>query len=277
MESHFFEPIHEEFHASVREFVKRELVPNMGVWEEEGHIDPALWPIAASQGLLGLAAPEQYGGPGVTDYRFRCVVSDELAKVGAASVNAAIGLVDDLVLPYLIDLATTEQKERWLPGLTSGQITAAIAMTEPGAGSDLRGITTSAVRKGSSWCLNGSKTFITNGSFADIVIVVARSNQDGGSRGFTLFVVERGTPGFTSGKNLDKLGQRAENVAELFFDDVEIPAENLRRGRLRSRLGLDTGICQRTQSFRAIVGGVPEHQVRFGRNVDGGRCDTLVY
>ena len=227
MESQFYEPIHEEFRTSVREFIKREVVPNMGAWEEEGHIDSRLWPIAGAQGLIGLRVPEQYGGSGVTDYRFRCVVSEELAKEGAASLNAGMGLVDDLVLPYLLDLATPEQKQRWLPGLASGQITGAIAMTEPGAGSDLRGIKTSAVRHGSSWHLNGSKTFITNGSYADIVIVVTRSNPSGDSRGFTLFVVERGMSGFQQGKALDKLGQRAENVAELFFDEVVIPAENL--------------------------------------------------
>ena len=227
MESRFYEPVHEEFRASVREFVKREVAPNSDEWEKDGHIDARLWPIAGTQGLIGLAVPEQYGGSGVSDYRFRCVVCEELANEGAASVNAAMGLVDDLVLPYLIDLATNEQKERWLAGLAAGQITGAIAMTEPGAGSDLRGVKTYAVRDGSSWRLNGSKTFITNGSYADIVIVVARTNPDGGSRGFTLLVVERGMPGFQPGKSLDKIGQRAENVAELFFDDVAVPAENL--------------------------------------------------
>ena len=227
MESRFYDPVHEEFRASVREFVKREVVPNSDEWEKDGHIDAQLWPIAGTQGLIGLAVPEQYGGSGVSDYRFRCVVCEELANEGAASVNAAMGLVDDLVLPYLIDLATNEQKERWLSGLAAGQITGAIAMTEPGAGSDLRGVKTYAVRDGSSWRLNGSKTFITNGSYADIIIVVARTNPDGGSRGFTLLVVERGMPGFQPGKSLDKIGQRAENVAELFFDDVAVPAENL--------------------------------------------------
>ncbi len=227
MESRFYEPVHEEFRASVREFVKREVAPNSDAWEKDGHIDARLWPIAGTQGLIGLAVPEQYGGSGVSDYRFRCVVCEELANEGAASVNAAMGLVDDLVLPYLIDLATNEQKERWLAGLAAGQITGAIAMTEPGAGSDLRGVKTYAVRDGSSWRLNGSKTFITNGSYADIIIVVARTNPDGGSRGFTLLVVERGMPGFQPGKSLDKIGQRAENVAELFFDDVAVPAENL--------------------------------------------------
>ncbi len=227
MESRFYEPVHEEFRASVREFVKREVVPKGDEWEKDGHIDAQLWPIAGTQGLIGLAVPEQYGGSGVSDYRFRCVVCEELANEGAASVNAAMGLVDDLVLPYLIDLATNEQKERWLAGLAAGQITGAIAMTEPGAGSDLRGVKTYAVRDGSSWRLNGSKTFITNGSYADIIIVVARTNPDGGSRGFTLLVVERGMPGFQPGKSLDKIGQRAENVSELFFDDVAVPAENL--------------------------------------------------
>lgn len=218
---------HELFRATVRDFVEHEIAPNLEDWEWAGRIDPKLWLAAGELGLLGLAVPEEYGGGGSPDYRFRCVLMDELARVGAASVNVALGGFDDLVGPYLVDLGTAEQKRRWLPGLCSGRARAAIAMTEPGAGSDLRGIRTTATRDGQHWVLNGSKTFITSGGSADLVIVVARTDPDAGSRGFSLLVVEAGMPGFTRGRALDKLGQRAEDVSELFFDDVRVPEANL--------------------------------------------------
>ncbi|MEV0972921.1 acyl-CoA dehydrogenase family protein [Microtetraspora glauca] len=220
----FYEEDHEVFRYAVREFVAREVVPHQLGWEDAGRVDPALWPAAGRQGLLGLAVPERYGGGGTGDYRFRCVFMEELARVGAASVNSQVSLVDDLVLPYLLDLGTGEQRERWLPGLCGGALTPALAITEPGAGSDLRGIATTARRDGDHWLLNGGKTFITNGGHADVLVVVARADPEGGGRGFSLFLVERGSPGFTAGRDLDKLGQRGENVAELFFDDVWLPA-----------------------------------------------------
>jgi len=223
---HFYDEDHEAFRTSVREFVQREVVPHQDTWDDTGHIDPKLWVTAGSQGLLGLAFPEEYGGGGVDDFRYRCVIMEELARVGAASVNSALQLVDDLVGPYLLDLATDDQQARWLPGLASGTTTAALAITEPGAGSDLRRISTRATRDGDGWRLNGSKTFITNGGLADLLVVVARTAEGSGFNSFTLFVVEAGTPGFTTGKGLDKLGQRAENVSELFFDDAVVRAGN---------------------------------------------------
>jgi alkylation response protein AidB-like acyl-CoA dehydrogenase len=223
----FYDEDHEAFRSAVREFVEREVVPYQQGWEEAGHIDPALWVAAGRQGLLGIHFPEAYGGGGVDDFRYRCVVMEELARVGAASVNSAMQLVDDLVGPYLVDLGTDEQQARWLPGLIEGRTTGALAITEPGAGSDLRRISTSATRTGDGWRLNGSKTFITNGALADLVVVVARTDERGGFGAFTLFVVETPTTGFATGKGLDKLGQRAENVAELFFDDVHVPDGNL--------------------------------------------------
>jgi alkylation response protein AidB-like acyl-CoA dehydrogenase len=224
---HFYDEDHEAFRAAVGEFVEREVVPHLQEWEDAGHIDPALWVAAGRQGLLGIHFPEEYGGGGVDDFRYRCVVMEELARVGAASVNSAMQLVDDLVGPYLVDLGTDEQQARWLPGLTEGRTTGALAITEPGAGSDLRRISTTATREGNGWRLNGSKTFITNGGLADVLVVVARTDESGGFDAFSLFVVETPTAGFATGKGLDKLGQRAENVAELFFDDVLVPAENL--------------------------------------------------
>ncbi|MFC6064032.1 acyl-CoA dehydrogenase family protein [Streptomyces ochraceiscleroticus] len=227
MRSDLFTDEQELFRDSVREFVDREVAPYVEQWERAGRIDPKLWRTAGEQGLLGLAVPEDFGGGGTADYRFRCVIMEELARVGAASVNVALGGFDDLIGPYLVDLGTEDQKRRWLPGLCSGEKGAAIAMTEPGAGSDLRGIRTTAVRDGADWVLNGSKTFITGGGRADVIIVVACTDPEAGSRGFSLFVVEGGMPGFTRGRALEKLGQRAEDVSELFFDDVRVPAAHL--------------------------------------------------
>lgn len=218
---------HELFRDSVRSFVEQRIAPHLEEWEWAGRIDPDLWRSAGELGLLGLGVPESYGGGGSADYRFRCVLMDELARVGAAAVNVALGGFDDLVGPYLVDLGTEEQKLRWLPDLCAGRRRAAIAMTEPGAGSDLRGIRTTAIRDGEHWVLNGSKTFITSGGSADLVIVVARTDPQADARGFSLLVVEAGMPGFTRGRALDKLGQRAEDVSELFFDDVRVPATNL--------------------------------------------------
>ena len=246
----FYDDDHEAFRDTVREFVRREVAPHQDTWDNIGHIDPSLWVAAGNQGLLGLDFPEQYGGGGVDDFRYRCVVMEELAQVGAASVNSAVQLVDDLVGPYLVDLATEEQQARWLPGLASGRTTGALAITEPGAGSDLRRISTTATRDGDGWRLNGSKTFITNGGFADVLVVVARTSEAGGFGAFSLFVVEAGTPGFSTGKGLDKLGQRAENVSELFFDDALVPGENL-LGEVGAGLG---NLKQRLPRERLSIG-----------------------
>ena len=227
MRRHFYDEDHDSFRESVREFVEREVAPHHEEWEDAGHIDPAVWVAAGRQGLLGIGFPETHGGGGVDDFRYRCVIMEELARVGAASINSAMQLVDDLVGPYLVDLGTEEQQARWLPGLTEGRTTGALAITEPGAGSDLRRISTTATRTADGWRLNGSKTFITNGGLADVVVVVARTDEQAGFEAFSLFVVETPTAGFATGKPLDKLGQRGENVAELFFDDVLVPEHNL--------------------------------------------------
>ncbi|MCZ4586266.1 acyl-CoA dehydrogenase family protein [Rhodococcus opacus] len=227
MHTRLFSDEHEMFRETVQKFVAREITPHIDRWESDGSIDKDLWSSAAEHGLIGLSVPEEYGGAGSADYRFRCVVMDELAQVGAAAVNVALGGFDDLIGPYLVDLGTEEQKRRLLPKLCSGEFGAAIAMTEPGAGSDLRGIRSSARRDGDGWILNGRKTFITGGRRADLVIVVARTDPDAGARGFSLFLVDKGMDGFTHGRALDKLGQRAEDVSELFFDDVRVPNTHL--------------------------------------------------
>ena len=183
------------------------------------------WRAAGRQGLLGLAVPEEYGGGGCGDFRYAAVIGEEFARAGACGF--AVPLHNDMIGPYLTSLATEEQRRRWLPGFCSGETVTAIAMTEPGAGSDLQGIRTTATDRGDHWLLNGSKTFISNGILADLVVVVARTTPEGGAKGLSLLVVERGMPGFERGRNLEKIGQKAQDTAELFFSDVRVPRENL--------------------------------------------------
>jgi len=225
MQSRLYDAEHDAFRASVRAFVGRHVVPFHDGWERDGIVDRALWVQAGEQGLLGTDVPEQYGGGGTADFRFNCVVQEELVRVGASGVG--FPLHNDVVAPYLLGLTSDEQRERWLPGFTSGETITAIAMTEPGAGSDLQGLRTTARRDGGDWVLSGSKTFITNGISADLVVVVARTDPDAGSRGFSLLAVERGMAGFERGRRLEKVGMKAQDTAELFFDEVRVPARNL--------------------------------------------------
>jgi alkylation response protein AidB-like acyl-CoA dehydrogenase len=221
-----YEPEHEAFRSSVRSFVEKEVVPHHAEWEKAGIVDRSLWTEAGKQGFLGMDVPEQYGGGGVKDFRYNAVLDEEIVRVGASGVGW--GLHNDVVAPYLLELATEEQKSRWLPGFCSGELITAIAMSEPAAGSDLQGIKTYARRDGDDWILNGSKTFITNGINADLVVVVARTNPDAkASAGTSLLVVERDMPGFTRGRNLEKVGLKAQDTSELFFDDVRVPAGNV--------------------------------------------------
>jgi alkylation response protein AidB-like acyl-CoA dehydrogenase len=221
-------PDHEDFRAVVREFVTREVTPHQQRWERDHLIDRAVWSAAGKQGLLGLAAPEELGGGGQPDFRYRAVMMEEFAAVAAASLGSGFAVQDDIVLPYLLDLGTEQQKRRWVPGMCSGELISAIAMTEPGAGSDLQGVDATAVRDGNGdWILDGAKTFITNGIQADLVIVLARTDPAAGARGMSLFVVERGAAGFTRGRKLDKVGLHAQDTAELAFDAVRVPADHL--------------------------------------------------
>ncbi|WNV74380.1 acyl-CoA dehydrogenase family protein [Geodermatophilus sp. DSM 44513] len=220
------EAVHEDFRETVRAWVGKEVVPFHDQWERDGIVPREVWTSAGAQGLLGMDLDERYGGGGVRDFRFQAVLDEEVVRVGATGLG--FGLHNDVVAPYLRDLATEEQARRWLPGFCSGALVSAIAMTEPGAGSDLQGLTTTARRDGDGWLLTGAKTFITNGINADLVIVVARTDPDApGSRGLSLLVVERGMAGFTRGRNLAKVGLKAQDTAELFFDGVRVPAENL--------------------------------------------------
>ncbi|MGA5131332.1 acyl-CoA dehydrogenase family protein [Streptomyces olivoreticuli] len=216
---------HIAFRDLVRDFLEREVVPFHAEWERAGLVDRRVWRTAGKLGLLGIDVPEEYGGGGVRDFRYQVLISEEIMRVGATGIGFA--LHNDVVAPYLLELATDEQKRRWLPGFCSGELITAIAMTEPDAGSDLQAIRTTARRDGDTYVLNGAKTFITNGIHADLVLVVARTGSGRGSRGLSLFMVERGMPGFERGRKLEKIGMAAQDTAELFFHDVRVPADNL--------------------------------------------------
>jgi alkylation response protein AidB-like acyl-CoA dehydrogenase len=225
VERHLFDADHDAFRETARAFCDKEILPHHESWEEAGIVPRELWTAAGTAGLLGFMAPEEYGGGGVRDFRFNAVVSEEITKARASGPGFAIHI--DIVSAYLLDYANDEQKARWLPKFCSGELITAIAMTEPGAGSDLQGIETTAIRDGDDYVLNGSKTFISNGILADLVIVVAKTDPAAGYQGISLLVVERGMPGFERGRNLDKIGLKAQDTAELFFDDVRVPAANL--------------------------------------------------
>ncbi|MGK5451336.1 acyl-CoA dehydrogenase family protein [Streptomyces radiopugnans] len=269
MKRKIFTEDHEAFRRTVRAFLEREVLPHYERWEREGAVDREVWRTAGRQGLLGVAVPEEYGGGGQDDFRYGAVLAEEFTKAGTPGL--AIGLHNDVIGPYLTSLATEEQKKRWLPGFCSGETITAIAMTEPGAGSDLQGIRTSAEDRGDHWLLNGSKTFISNGILADLVIVVARTTPEGGAKGLSLLVVERGTAGFERGRNLDKIGQKSQDTAELFFHDVRVPKENLLGERDGAFVHLMTQLAQ--ERLAIAVAGIAgaEHLLRITREYVTGR------
>ncbi|HVV29241.1 MAG TPA: acyl-CoA dehydrogenase family protein [Mycobacteriales bacterium] len=216
---------HEEFRALARTFVEKECLPNIDAWEANGIVDREVWRKAGSVGLLGVQVPEEYGGAGISDPRYNMVINEELSGHGVSGL--ALTLHNELILPYLLSLANDEQKKRWLPGFCSGDLVTAIAMTEPGAGSDLRGMRTTAVRDGDHYVINGAKTFISNGLISDLVLLCCKVEGAQGSSGISIVVVERGTPGFERGRKLDKVGARSQDTAELFFHDARVPVANL--------------------------------------------------
>jgi alkylation response protein AidB-like acyl-CoA dehydrogenase len=220
-----FEAEHEEFRRSLRGVLQRELVPVLESSREEHRIPRSLWEALGDQGFLGFMVPEEHGGAGLDDFRYNAVLGHELARYGMAFASG-IGINTDVVAPYLVDLATPEQRERWLPSFATGRLVTAIGMTEPGAGSDLGALRTTAHRRDATWVLSGSKTFITNGAGADLVVVAART-PDLGPKAITLFGLESGTPGFTQGAALDKVGQPEADTAELFFDEVQLTGDDV--------------------------------------------------
>ena len=222
-----FEEEHESFRESFRRFVEHEIVPNHLAWDRDGIVPRGLYERAGENGFLAFAVPEEQGGAGIEDFRFNAVIGEELQYAGITAAGNGVTLHNDICLPYLLRYSSAEQRARWLPGVVAGTLIPAIAMTEPGAGSDLGAIRTRAVRADGGWLLNGTKTFITSGINADLVIVVARTEPATARRGMSLLVVERDMPGFDRGRNLEKIGQHAQDTAELFFDGVLVPDANL--------------------------------------------------
>lgn len=214
----------EQFRDSVRKFLEAEAVPYHSQWEKDGQIDRALWDKAGELGLLCPTVPEEHGGAGV-DFRYNAIVNEECIKLGLSGIGFV--LHSDVAVPYLIKNGSEELIEKYVPRCITGEIVTAIAMTEPGTGSDLQGIKTTAVLDGEEYVINGSKTFITNGQQADVVIVVCKTDAKAGAKGISLLLVDAGTPGFEKGSNLEKIGLKAQDTSELFFQDVRVPKSNL--------------------------------------------------
>ncbi|MEV0248154.1 acyl-CoA dehydrogenase family protein [Nocardia sp. NPDC050712] len=226
MRRDIYTPDHEAFRQLAREFIDKEVVPNYPAWEKAGQMPRAVFEQLGALGLLGTAIPEEFGGAGLPDYRYNAVLQEEAqrALVTLSTVRTQV----DVILPYFLEYANAEQRQRWFPGLAAGRLLTAVAMTEPGTGSDLAGMRSTAVRDGADYVLNGSKTFITGGLLADLVVVVARSATDPGNRraGLTLLVVEDGMPGFEKGRVLEKMGCKVQDTVELSFDNVRVPVAN---------------------------------------------------
>jgi long-chain-acyl-CoA dehydrogenase len=265
VERDIFTEEHAAFRDLVRSFIAKEIAPYHEQWERDGMVSRDLWLAAGRTGLLGIEIDEKYGGGGLQDYRYYLILGEELARTGMH--GPGFGVHNDIIGPYLQRLCTPEQCERWLPGYCSGEIITAIAMSEPGAGSDLQGIRTTAVRDGDQYLLNGQKTFISNGQLCDLVVVVARTDPEAGYRGISLLVVERGMDGFERGRNLDKVGMHAQDTSELFFSDVRVPAGNM--------LGEEGG------GFIALMQNLPRERVAIGTaalaGAEGAFEQTLEY
>ena len=242
-----FEDEHEMFRDSFRRFVDKEIAPHHEQWEAAGAVDKAMFRAAGQHGFLGMAVPERYGGDGVNDFRYNVVINEEIQRAGVPGSGMCITLHNDICLPYFLRYCDDDQAARWLPGIVSGDLMTAIAMTEPGIGSDLAGMSTTAIRDGDHYVVNGSKTFITNGINSDLVIVAAKTDPSQAHAGISLLVLEDGMAGFDRGRNLEKLGLKAQDTAELFFDDVEVPVAN--------RLG-DEG-----KGFLQLVHGLPQERL----------------
>ena len=265
MQRDIFTSEHDDFREMVRAFIAKEVTPYHEKWEADRMVSRDVWLAAGRAGLLGIEIDEKYGGGGSKDYRYYLILDEELARAGANGPGFAVH--NDINGPYLQRLATPEQCERWLPGYCTGELITAIAMTEPGAGSDLQGMRTTAVRDGGHYVLNGSKTFISNGQLCDLVIVAARTDPEAGYRGISLLMVERGMPGFERGRNLDKVGMHAQDTSELFFNDVRVPAGNL--------LGEEGG------GFVALMQNLPRERLAIGATALAGAeevfATTLAY
>jgi alkylation response protein AidB-like acyl-CoA dehydrogenase len=250
MQRTLFEDEHEQFRASFRRWLDKEVVPHHLEWEEAGIVPREVFRAAGAHGFLGMAIPEDFGGGGVDDFRYNLVIGEEVQLSGVNAAGLGLTLHNDICLPYFLRYCSDEQRERWLPGIASGELITAIAMTEPGIGSDLASMSTSALRDGDHYVVNGAKTFITNGINADLVITAVKTDPSQRHAGMSLVVLERGMDGFERGRNLDKLGLHAQDTAELFFTDVQVPVAN--------RLG-DEG-----QGFLQLVSNLPQERLSIG-------------
>jgi alkylation response protein AidB-like acyl-CoA dehydrogenase len=222
-----FDESHEQLRASFRAWLDKEVVPNDREWDAAGIVPRAVFADAGRHGFLAFDVPEEYGGGGVKDFRYNLVINEEVQASGVGGAGLGLTLHNDICLPYFLRYCTDAQRRRWLPGIAAGELITAIAMTEPGIGSDLASMSTTAIRDGDRYIVNGSKTFITNGINADLVITAVKTDPSQKHKGMSLLVLERGMDGFERGRNLEKIGQHAQDTAELFFSDVSVPVENL--------------------------------------------------
>ncbi len=275
-----FDDDHEAFRASVRQYLEKHVAPGAEQWERDGIVDRSMFLEAGEAGFIGFAAPEEHGGGGVRDFRYNAILDEEIQYADVGGACLGLTLHTDICLPYFLDLTNDEQKARWLPGIIAGELITAIAMTEPGGGSDLAGIATTAIRDGDSYVVNGAKTFITNGINSDLVIVAAKTDPSERHKGLSLLVLERGMQGFERGRNLNKIGQHAQDTAELFFNDVIVPAANLLgeegqgfsylvRNLAQERLSIAvTGLAAATRALELTVAYVTERRA-FGKEISG--------
>jgi len=256
-----FDDIHDSFREAFRAFVTTEIAPFHDKWEQAGRVDRGMFAEAGARGFLGMAVPEQYGGPGQPDFRFNVVISEELQRANVLASGTCITLHNDIVLPYFLNATNEEQRVRWLPGMVTGERMGAVSMSEPGAGSDLAAIRTSARLDGDHYVVNGSKTFVTNGLNSDTVVLAVKTDTTLRHKGISLLVVEEPTPGFERGRKLDKIGQRSQDTAELFFNDARVPAGN--------RLGAEGG------GFALLMGNLVQERLSMAVNAIAGAREVL--
>ncbi len=244
-----YEDDHEDFRESFRRFLAKEVVPHYEQWEQDGIVPREIFAKAGENGFLGMQVPEEYGGAGVgDDFRFNAIIGEECCAANLGGFSVGITLHNDVCLPYFLEYCNEEQKQRWLPGIVSGELITAVAMTEPGTGSDLAGIRTKAIeQEDGSFLMDGAKTFITNGINADLIITAAKTDPTQRHRGLSMFIVERDTPGFERGRNLEKVGMHSQDTAELFFNEAKVPAENL--------------IGEKGQGFRVLVNNLAQERL----------------
>jgi alkylation response protein AidB-like acyl-CoA dehydrogenase len=263
MERALFEVEHDALRSSFRSWLDKEVVPHREAWDAAGIVPRSLFAEAGSHGFLGMAIPEELGGGGQADFRYNLVIGEEAQAVGAAAVGLGLTLHNDICLPYFLRYCNDEQRRRWLPGIASGELITAIAMTEPGMGSDLAAMATSARRDGAHWVVNGSKTFITNGINADLVITAVKTDPTQRHRGVSLLVLERGMEGFERGRNLEKIGQHAQDTAELFFHEVAVPDSNL--------------LGEEGQGFLQLVANLPQERLSIAAAAIAGARAALAW